>query len=247
MYHVAVYQCDSFAQTNLDMTPAQDTWLAIQNGHYLPQEQLKLYGGWFGGVNLTALTLVTPRSRMVVPPRLYPIQQALLPPDRPHIWDRRTNPFTLNAVEEISMQANLGGTAAAYTTVVLFMGESLDPAPPGDPYTLHGVSTSTANANAWTQIGITWDQTIPAGTYTVIGTQHQSATAICHRLNFRQKGLRPGFLSLNSLGNMTDPSYYFGGWGSLGTFTTTVYPFFEVFCNGADAAHDICMTMIKTG
>lgn len=247
MYHVAIYQANTYNQTNYDSTPATDSWLAIQNGHYLPQENLKLFGGWFGGANLTAVTLVTPRSRMVVPPRLYPIQQALLPPDRPHMWDRRTNPFTLNAVEEISLQMNIGGTANAITTGVLFVGESLDAVPPGDVYSLHGTSSTAATANQWTQVTVTWDQTIPAGTYTVIGSQHQSTNAIAHRFNFRNKPLRPGFLSITSLGNVTDPTYYFGGWGALGQFNTTVYPFIEVFCNGTDNSHDFVINMIKTG
>lgn len=247
MYHVVAYTANTFGVTNFDSTPVSDSWIGIQNGHYFPQESLKLYGGWFGGANLTAVTLVTPRSRMVVPPRLYPIQGSLLPPDRPHMWDRRSNPFTLNAVEEISLQMNLGGAANAITTGILFMGESIDPVPPGDVYSLHGVATTAAVANTWTQVTVTWDQTIPAGTYTVIGTQHQSTNAIAHRLFFRTRPLKPGMLSVTALTNITDPSYYFGGWGALGQFNTTAYPFIEVYCNGTDNAHDIVMNMIKTG
>lgn len=244
-YHVVAYQANTFGQTNYDSTPLTDPWITIQNGHYLPSYPLYLYGGWMGGANLTAVTLVTPRSRMVVPPRLYPIQQALLPPDRPHILDRRSNPFLLNAVEEISVQMNIGGAANAYNTAVLFLGQSIDPVPQGDPYTLHGVSTTAAVANAWTQLSVVWDQTIPAGTYAVISTQHQSTNAIAHRLYFKDQQLRPGFLSLTSLGNMTDPSYYIGGWGKLGQFTTTAYPAIEVLANAADASHDLTMTMVR--
>lgn len=245
MYHVVIYQANTFGVTNFDSAPVTDTWLAIQNGHYLPQESLKLFGGWFGGINLTAVSLVTPRSRAVVPPRLYPIQQTLLPPDRPHIYDRRSNPFTLNAIEEVSVTFNIGGAANAFTTAVLFVGEMLDPVPPGDVFSLHGTATTAAVANAWTQVNVVWDQTIPSGKYTVVGSQVQSATAIAHRWYFRNRPLKPGFISLTSLGNISDPSYYFGGWGSLGSFDTTVYPFLEVFCNGADAAHDVVINMVK--
>lgn len=246
-YHVVAYQANTFGVTSWDSTPVTDALIAIQNGHYFPHIPLYMYGGWFGGANLTAVILVTPKSRMVVPPRLYPIQQALLPPDRPHMFDRRTNPFGLNAVEEISVQMNIGGAANAINTAILFIGQSLDPVPQGDPYTLHGTATTAAVANTWTQIVPVWDQTIPAGTYSVIGTQHQSTNAIAHRFFFKNQLLRPGFLSLTSLGNLSDPTYYYGGWGQLGQFTTTAYPTIEVFCNGTDAAHDLTMTMVKVG
>lgn len=247
MFHVLTYTANTFGVTNFDTSPVADNWVGIQNGHYFPQRDLRLFGGWFGNVNLTKVTLVTPQSRRVVPPVLYPIQATLLPPDRPHVWDRRTNPFTLRAIEEISLQINMGGAANAIFTGVLFVGDQLNPVPAGDIYSLHGVSTTAAVANTWTVVNVTWDQTIPSGQYMVIGSQHQSTNAIAHRFNFRDPVMRPGFLSLTSLGNITDPSYYQGGWGSLGQFNTTAYPFVEVYCAAADASHDIVMNMIKIG
>jgi hypothetical protein len=241
-----VYTANTFGVTLFDSTPATDVYIGIQNAHYFPHIQLFLYGGWFGGVNLTQVTLVTPRSRTVVPPKLYPIQGALLPPDRPHIFDRRTSPFTINAVEEVSLQMNIGGAANALNYGVMFWGTSLDAPPQGDPYTLHGTATTAAVANTWSLVLPVWDQTIPAGTYAVIASQHQSTNAVAHRLFFKDQLLRPGFLSMTSLTNMTDPSYYYGGWGLLGQFNTTAYPAVEVFCNGADASHDITLTMIRT-
>jgi hypothetical protein len=246
-YHVLIYTANTNSATNFDSVPVADSWIGIQNNHFFPQLDLNLFGGWFGGANLTAATLVTPRSRLVVPPRLYPIQGSLLPPDRPHIWDRRNNPFLLRAIEEISLQMNIGGTANAINTGVMFAGDVLSPVPPGDIYTLHGTSTTAAVANVWTQVVITWDQTIPAGNYVVVGSWHQSTNAIAHRFNFRNQLMRPGMLSVTALANISDPSYYYGGWGALGTFNTTAYPFIEVYVNGTDNAHDVGMNMIKVG
>lgn len=244
-FHVVAYTANTFGQTNFDMNPVTDAILAISNGHYLPHIPLYSYGGWFSGTLLTAIRLVTPRSRQVVPPAMYPINILTLPPDRPHIFDRRSNPFTLNAVEEVSVQCNLGGAANALTTAVFFWGTSIDPVPGGDIYSLHGTATTSAVALGWTQINVAWDQTIPAGTYAMIGSQHQSTNAIAHRWVFKNQILRPGFLSQTALGNMTDPSIYYGGWGQFGQFNTYTYPNVEVFCNGTDAAHDVVMNIIK--
>jgi hypothetical protein len=247
VYHVVGYTANTFGVNNFDMAPIPDDIIAISNGHYLPHIPLQLYGGWLSGTLLSAIRLVTPRSRQIVPPPLYPIQQATLPPDRPHIFDRRNNSFLLNAVEEVSMQCNLGGAANALTYAIMFWGQSLDPVPTGDIYALHGTSVTAATANAWSTVTVTWDQTIPAGTYTIIGSQHVSTNAIAHRWIFKNQILRPGFISMTSLGNIADPSMYYGGWGSFGSFNTYTYPSVQVLCNGADASHDITMFMIKTG
>lgn len=245
MYHVVAYQANTFGQTNFDSTPLADSWIPISNGHYLPPVALNFYGGWMGGVNLTAVTLVTPKTRSVVPPRLYPIQNTLLPPDRPHMYDRRSNPFGLNAFEEVSVQMNVGGAANAFNTAVMFWGNSLDPVPAGDVYTLHGTSTTAVTANAWTQLVVTWDQTIPAGRYMIIGSQVQSTNAIAHRWYFRYSQMKPGFLSVSAVTNISDPTYYQGGWGALGYFDSPVFPFLEVLANAADASHDVVMNMVK--
>ncbi len=248
-YHVVAYTVTSFNASNVDMTPAADAILAISNGHYLPQSDLYLYGGVFTGTLMNAIRLVTPRSRQVVPPPLYPINGATLMNDRPHIFDRRSNPFKLNAVEEVSMQVNVGGTANALATAIMFWGQGITPAPAGDVFALHGTSTTAAVSLSWTQIAVTWDQTIPAGTYAVIGSQHQSTNALAHRFIFRdlQQVLRPGFASINALANISEPSYYFGGWGVLGTFNTYTYPNIEVFVNGTDNSHDVVMNIVRIG
>jgi hypothetical protein len=245
MYHTCAYSANTNNQSNYDMAAVSDQILTIQNNHFLPDRQLYLFGGWFSGTLLSAMTLVTPRSRQIVPPRLWPTQLTTLPPDRPHIFDRRTNPFTLNAVEEISMQANIGGSANAITTAILFMGPSIDPTPGGDIYDLHGTSSTAAVSGAWTDISITWDQTLPAGTYTLIGSQHQSTNAIAHRWIVKGQWFRPGFLSVNAVSNISEPSLYYGGWGAWGQFTTTTFPTLQVYVNGTDSSHDVNMFMIK--
>jgi len=244
-YHVVAYSANTNTQTNFDSAPIVDSQIPIQNAHFLPQMDLMLFGGAFLGANLTAVTLVTPRSRMVVPPRLFPIIQSITVPDRPHIFDRRHNPFKLNAVEEVSLQMNIGGTANAQNVGVMFWGDRLDPVPPGDIYGLHGTSTTAAVSLQWTQLTVTWDQTLPAGTYAVVGSQVQSTNAIAHRIHFLDQVFRPGFLSLASVGNISDPSYYYGGWGKLGQFVTYAYPYLEVLVNGTDAAHDCVLNLVK--
>jgi len=246
MYHVVGYYTTQSAVTNVDATPMTDPILAIQNGHYLPHVQLFFYGGWFGGTALSRVVMDTPRSRQVVSPTLWPINPLAHPAQRPNIIDRRQNPFILSAVEEVRMLMTVGGTGTIQSTGVMFWGPSIDPIPMGDIYSIHGTSTTPANINTWTQITVNWDQNLPAGDYVVVGSQHQSPNAIAHRFVFRDQVWRPGFLSVQSLTQETERGYYYGAWGRLGRFNTYTFPSVEVWCDTADAAHDITMNIIRT-
>jgi hypothetical protein len=243
---VVGYTASTFGLTGFDSIPLQDPIITITNGHYLPAVQMFFYGGFFGGAALQRVVMDTPRSRQVVPPTLWPINANSLPPDRPHIVDRRQNPFILSAVEEVKILMSVGGTAASPNTAVMIWGTSIDPVPMGDIYSLHGVSTTAAVAGQWAQLSVIWDQNLPAGTYVVVGSQHQSTNAIAHRMIFKDQVWRPGFLSVQTLTQLTEHGYYYGGWGRLGSFNTYTMPQIEVWCQSADVAHDITLNFVRT-
>lgn len=248
MLHVLAYTANTFGVSAFDMLPVTDEWIGITNNHFFPQIDLNCYGGWFGGAFLNQVKLFTPQSRAIIPPALFPIQQSILPPDRPHIWDRRVNPVHFKAINEISLIANIAGTVNGINTAILIVGDQLQTIQAGwDIYGIHFTSTTAAVANTWTTVTAVVDQPLPAGVYTVVGSQHVSTNAIAHRFNFRTGPNRPGFLSMTSVGNISEPSYYQGGWGVIGQFNTQAYPFFEVYCNGADASHDFVLFAAKTG
>ena len=245
-YHCLAYSSTIAGGTNVDTTPLPDPVLPISNAHYFPNVDMNFYGGAFFGSALTRVTLTTPKSRTIVPPVLVPLNGSMNTGDRVHIVDRRNNPFRLNMVEEVSLLINNSGATSASNVLVMFWGTSLDQVPAGDIYSIHGLSTTPAVPGQWTQLNMGWDQTLPQGTYTVIGSQHLGATAIAHRFFFRPQLFRPGFVSVQSGSNITEPSYYFGGWGVLGSFNTYTWPVVEVLCGSNDVAHDVVMNMIKT-
>lgn len=247
-YHLAAYQGSSHDVVGLDATPIQDDILTIQNGHFLPNQDMLLFAMYAGGNILSYVTLNTPTTRQISVPRMLPISGTILPPTDPNVIDLRQNPLRLRAVEEIQMLNTLGTNASNIPFVnLLCMGSNLDIVPRGDVLTLHGVSTTAAVSLAWTSINITFDNTLPAGLYAIVGAQVQSTNALAHRFIFKDQFWRPGFLSINSFGNRTAFDYYRGGMGKLGEFTTVTYPIMQVLCNGADAAHDVTWEIVRIG
>jgi hypothetical protein len=247
MYHVLAHTLNTYGVTNTDMTPIADDIFTISNGHFLPDRDVSLYGAYVSSANLQRSQIVTPKTRQVVPPIIYPIQTSLLPPTRPNWMDSRVQPFMLRAVEEIALQVTIGGAANERSYGLLFVGTGLDHVPSGDIYTIHGTSTTAAVASTWTSLAMTLDQTLPAGIYALISSQIQSTNAIAHRWIFKDQSFRPGFLSVTSLGNLTDRDWYRGGMGMLGKFSTVTYPIPQVLCNAADNAHDILISFVRIG
>lgn len=245
MYHVMAHYNSTFGITLSDLSPVSDDIISVQNNHFLPSTDLKLFGGYFSAADLSVIQLATPKTRQVVPPYLIPLQAAALPGDRPNWVDMRDNPFLLRAVEEIQVLATVGGAGAEPIYGLLFAGYSLDPIPAGDLYTLHGTATTAGVVGSWVSLSITWDQTIPAGRYAMVSSQVRSTNAVAHRWIFKDQVLRPGFLSQNAVGDYIDPYWYRGGFGVMGYFTTTTYPTCQVLCNAADASHDIIMTFVR--
>jgi hypothetical protein len=245
MYHVAAYKGSTHAQSSFDLTAIQDNILTIQNGHILPDVDMKLFMACGLAVDLTAMILVSPHLRQIVNPRVYPINASVTPPTRPQLVDRRLNPWIMKAVEEFQVQVNVGGAADETIFSILLIGDRLEMVPAGEVYSLHGSGTTAASSGAWTSEPIVWDQNLPAGTYIAISSQVQSTNAVAHRWTFKGQFLRPGFLSVTSLTNITFPEWYNGGMGAMGQFNTYTMPNLEVLCNAADAAHDVTLSCIK--
>lgn len=248
MYHVLAYQGSSHDVTDLDATPVQDDIISISNGHFMPQSDMLLFGFYGGGNILSYVTLNTPTTRQISVPRMVPVSGTILPPTDPNIIDLRQNPLRLRAIEEIQMLNTLGTNASNLPFVnLLFVGDRLEPVPRGDVLTLHGTSTTAAVSLAWTSLSITFDTTIPAGLYAIVGAQVVSTNALAHRFIFKDQIWRPGFLSVNAATARTAWDYYRGGMGQLGTFTTVTYPTMQVLCNGTDASHDVTWEIVRIG
>lgn len=132
----------------------------------------------------------------------------------------------------------------------MWITEGLRPTPPqGDIITLQAKAQngeSTA-ADQWSEIQLDWDETLPNGTYAVVGSEHISPTALVHRWIFDNQHFRPGGLSQIDLGNRTHRIFYDGILGTWGTFTAQVLPRLEVFATGVDTSHDIFLQVIRIG
>ena len=248
MFHTLAWSIAIGQTADTDVTPVQDSVMLIQNSHFVPQTDLKCFWAAVMSATLTRARFASPKTRQVTNPWIRPIIEAAIPPDNPNVRDWLDSGFTFKGLEEIQLLATSGlAMGTERFTGIASLGVGLQPAPQGDYYPLRGTATTAATANAWTQLTVTWQDTLPAGTYAVVGLEHQSANGQAARLIFQNQQFRPGSLSVTSLANRQNHALAHRKMGVFGTFIQTAMPLVEVLCNGADAIHEIYMDIIRVG
>ena len=111
--------------------------------------------------------------------------------------------------------------------------------------------TATALGNAWGAGAITFEQSLEAGMYAVVGMKMLSATAIAARLIFPNQGARPGCIGyatpLTGVGAIENPMFRNGNLGIWGTFSHTSPPQLEIMAAAADTAEEVYLDVVKIG
>lgn len=246
MFHLLANFISIGTVADTDVTPIQDNVILIQNNHFVFQQDMQLLAATFMEITPSRARIVTPSLRIPSTPWVRPLITGAVPPNIPVIADYRANPLTLRALEEtywLATSALAMGNENA--TGLMWVGDGITPPPVGRIITMRGTSTTAASANKWSPITVTWQDTLPLGTYGIVGLQVQSANAQAARLIINGQPWRPGSLSVTALGNYGVPMFLKGGMGLWGTFRQTAMPIVEVLANAADAAHEVYLEFVQ--
>lgn len=246
MFHLCANFVAIGQTVDTDVPPITDSVILIQNSHFVFQQDMYLFTIVPMSTTLQRVRIVTASLRIPSTPWVRPIVSGSIPPNQPVIADYRANPLLLRALEETQVWATSGlASGTEHFTSGMFVGDTITPAPQGNIVTMRGTSTTTATANAWTQLTMTWQDTLPFGTYGIVGLQHESANAQFCRLVINGQQWRPGAMSVNALLNYSHPMFTKGGLGLWGTFRSTAMPIPEVLCNAADASHEVYLEFVR--
>jgi hypothetical protein len=248
MWHLVAWETNVTNNVETDMTPVADSIITIQNTHFLPQNNMQILWAYAGSADMLRARFQSPKFRQTTSPFIRPINGALLPQDLAGIADYYDMPLKINALEELQVLAFQGGGGAeiVYIGAGISDGNNL-PAPNGDIYTMRGTGTTTVTAKAWTQCTITWQDTLPTGTYQVVGLSGQSTTGVFCRLIFENQNWRPGALAF-ATDPLRPPRQFLKGYlGSWGSFHSYRMPNVEFLCNAADTAQEVFLDFVRTG
>lgn len=248
MFHLAAYFLATSAAGDNNLAGLVDPVLtrSATSNLYIFQEPQQLVAAVPISLTQTRVKLSSPTLRQINFPFLRPIVQSTLPTaDRNPVWFA-DQPLRLPALEEIGPVTTITAAGPEPSFCLLWITRGLQPAPAGQPITVRATASTAAVANAWTLMSFTLDQSLPPGTYAVVGSECISTTGVAHRLAFPNQLVRPGSLSQNAIGNEQNWRFMSRRLGLYGSFLNTAPPLLEVLCTAADASHELYLTLVPT-
>ncbi|KKN24597.1 hypothetical protein LCGC14_0893200 [marine sediment metagenome] len=162
MHHTIAWFENVAQDAEADIAPVTDGQWAISNGHFFPSINYLMLCAAFISEDSVRARIRTPSFRQITTPWLRPITGTLAPGSRPGIADYRRNPLVLRALEEIEFLAEQTAIGAAdiYGVACVAKTPPIE-MPSGDIFTLRGTSVGVAVADTWTEIPVTWQDTLP--------------------------------------------------------------------------------------
>lgn len=246
MFHLVAFEEAIGTNANTDMDAITDDILAIQNSHFFPGEDLDLIFAAACSATANRARIVTPKLRQITPPIIQPPDANATFGADPNLAVYRDSPLRLRAGEEIAVEFTSDiamGTEQAYA--ILGLSRGLRAAPRGDYYALRGTSTTAAVANTWTTLTTTWADSLPQGTYAVVGMRVTGVSEVAARLIFNDQIWRPGCLGSALVGNKGAGIFRNGGLGEWGRFRNDIMPRVQVLNVTTTAVHDIVLDIVQ--
>lgn len=156
------------------------------------------------------------------------------------------NPIPLETGESLTASCDCNPAAAADQSVLVWLSDGpIVPLAGQAIASIRCTGAITATVGAWTNGAIVLGQSLPVGSYAVVGFRAQGATLIAARLVFRGSGIRPGVIGTDIEGDDTNGLFRRGKCGVFGEFHSTVQPTVDILCNDADTAQEYILDLVK--
>lgn len=115
----------------------------------------------------------------------------------------------------------------------------------GDIWTVRATTDTITQVNAWTNVALNFDQTLPVGRYQVVGCYAFSTQLVAIRFVFVGFPWRPGVIGRNDISKYL-PSYFRrGGLGVWGEFDHTQPPTVDVFSRTQPQIIELYIDLVK--
>lgn len=218
---------------------------ASSTGLYVPAG-MKLVAafGTFGGYINPRFRINAPSMLKVGYPQIVPL--APLPgdddPNFQLLLDRQIL-FASNEVVGVDAVAASGAAGAGHA--LLFFAKDIAPLPPGDAFWIRGEASSATTGNTWSTLDLTWDVTLPEGTWAIIGFVHVCTNGLAARLVFPGSSYRPGTLSIGTTAERTHAAFLEGKFGVFGQFAAFAPPGVEALTTAAATDHQVFIRVVR--
>ncbi len=194
---------------------------------------------------LTLAEVQTPSLRVLANYDISPLNLTAPPTNAFSYDDRYDNPLKLTGNEDL--QAVMTGTSTGAQDAYVILEYCDGPAKPDmrNSFTIQATGAATLSAGAYVNTALTFNTTLPAGTYDVIGFRAEGAHLAAARIAFIGQVNRPGVLGVATAAQEDNLRMRQGGAGVFGSFDINQPP--TVDCLGiTDTAQVFYFDLVKT-
>jgi len=199
----------------------------------------------FMGANFTQGQIDSPSLRVQTLIDVEPADLADEPASPSALHDLMTTPVPLTPGETIRTLMAEDGAGATRVSALLWFSDGPVAPITGKIQTVRTTGATTLTANAWTPVPLTFSQSIPAGSYSIVGARFQSAGCRAARLIIPGYSWRPGAPGCDADGDLDTHRFRYGQAGAWATFVHDNPPQAEFFSASADTSEVVHLDLIK--
>lgn len=255
-FHTVAFSQDVVTGSSYSAVAAVGDSIFAQSGNgFLVPYDLRLIAAYGGGTDMLRARINAPSLLRVGYPSIRPVFANTngVPTTDPNFMTLLGSPLLLRGAEVVGIDAVHANVGTVRQVSFLWLADKLEPVPPGDSFWLRFTGalslTTTPQYNIWQVLSPTYDQSIPSGTYAVIGLEFMSANALAARLVLPGAVFRPGVLAggTAAASPRTYAGFYDGSFGTFGTFQTTSPPNIEIMVAGNSTAQEGYLRVVRIG
>jgi len=230
----------------VNVAAVPDTHLRVFGDDVYVPVLSNLAGYEFMGVTITLAQIDSPTLRVQTLIDVQPCDLVDEPASPPAFHDLFGTPVPLTAGETMRCLAAEGIAGAERETALCWFSDGPVTPVTGKIQTVRAAGTTTLTANAWTAVPLTFSQTLPVGSYNIVGARFLSTGARAGRIIVPGYAWRPGAPGCDAIGDLDVDRFRYGQAGVWATFATDNPPQAEFFSASADTAETVWLDLIKT-
>ena len=210
----------------------------------IPSDLSNVAGVYAICATMTRAALVSPSIRRRYPFEFFPIDAAATPTDPWHFHDVAQQVISLDVDESLNFQFAESGAGAQRGSGLVWLSDGpITPDSNGEFFTIRATGTTTLATYAWTNCTLTFNDTLPAGTYEIVGMHAISAGAIAARLVIPQYPWRPGVICSTGVNVFSGTQVRYGNYGVFGSFTHMTPPTVDFLSSSADTSQTVYLDL----
>jgi hypothetical protein len=248
MFHLIAYNGSVAAGTNFSyVAPVADSQVRVEgNNVIVPPGMNHLLAVYSASAHLAQARLETPSLRRTMLLEVVPVYSGGFVGTPDHVNRFIDSPITLDESEPMRFLAKHSAVGSEVVVGLVWLGDGPISPVVSEYFVSRAIGQEVAGDGVWENVSITFDQTLPAGKYTVIGARVELNGGVSFRLSFVGQSWRPGWLIDQSVGGVSSRDARGGRLGVWGEFPHDQPPTLDVFSN-SPGNPIVYLDLVKTG